>query len=272
MLPRVAAVGFFNASPLVEGLDVLTNLSLRLAPPSRIAPLLDDGSADLALASIADLPRAAQALTLVPVGMIASDGPTSTVRLYSRGPLSEIDTLHADTDSHTSVVLAQLVLRHLHGVSPRVAPLAPAPGSTLPSRVGPRDAVLLIGDKVVATPPDPSAVPHSLDLGEAWRAWTGLPMVYAMWMCRSSSEGDERVRLGADLLDRQRRHNATRLGWIARARGVAAGWPLELAEEYITRVLTYAPDARARAGVERFLVEAHAKGLLPAASLRWFAP
>ena len=52
-------------------------------------------------------------------------------------------------------------------------------------------ARLLIGDKVVTDAPPTDRYPHQMDLGEAWKDLTGLPFVYAMWMCRGPRTGDQ---------------------------------------------------------------------------------
>lgn len=94
-------------------------------------------------------------------------------------------------------------------------------------------------------------------------------MVYATWMCRQEIEDQPRIALAVDLLDRQRRHNAMRLAWIARQRGGEAGWPADRALDYVTNRLKYDVDDRAMAGAQRFLAEAAAAGLLPAWKPRW---
>lgn len=267
-LPRVAAVGFFNASPLVEGLTDVRGLNVFLGPPSSIAPRLASGEADIALASLADAARAPHPMTLLPVGMIGSDGPTTTVKIFSRVPIDTIQRLHADTDSHTSVILARLLMKARFERAPEVVSL----GAGWKRGVTPAqdvEAVLLIGDKVVTNPPLREAFAHELDLGEAWHQWTGLPMVYATWMCRREIEDEPRIALAVDLLDRLRRHNAMRLGWIARQRGGEAGWPADRAINYVTNCLKYDVDARAIAGAERFLAEAAGAGLLPVWTPRW---
>ncbi len=120
---RIAAVRYLNTAPLIEGLDKVQGLTVIPAIPSVIADMVKSGQADLGLASIVDvvgLPGSEDPeLTLVPVGMIGCDGPTLTVRLFSAVPLGKITTLHADTDSHTSVILAQLLLHKLHGIRPK---------------------------------------------------------------------------------------------------------------------------------------------------------
>lgn len=247
----------------------MEGLSLLPAVPSRIADMVATGEADLGLCSIVDVVRSPVPLTLLPVGMIGCDGPTMTVRLYSRVPFENVTTLHADTDSHTSVALARVILAKKFGVRPLMQDfdaLHRAPGADWPQ------TVLLIGDKVVTDHPPHEAYPHQLDLGEEWKALTGLPFVYAMWMCRSDAlAGPDAARLrhAALLLDRQRRHNATRLGWIVNTHAPKANWPIELAATYLGELLRYAVGEREREALNRFLAEAAALSLIPNATPSW---
>lgn len=257
---RIAAVRYLNTAPLIEGVDKLPEVAIRTAAPSAIAGMLERDEADVGLVSLVDAVRSAVPLALLPVGMIGCDGPTLTVRVFSRRPLGEMRTLHADPDSHTSVILSQVVLA-ARGVRPVIARLDPS--ASLP------DAALLIGDKVVTAAPPAEAFPHQLDLGEAWHQLTGLPFVYAMWMCRGERAGEAEIQRTAMLLDRQRRHNATRLGWIVQRRAAEAGWPVDLALHYVRDLLRYEPGPRHRAAIEDFLSRAQGAGLLPGGTPLW---
>jgi chorismate dehydratase len=252
---RIACVRYLNTAPLIEGLDKLAACELVPTVPSRIAGMIERGDVDLGLASVFDAARSG--LALIPSGMIGSDGPTLTVRLFSKVPLNEIRQLHADTDSHTSVVLCQLLLRRLHRAAPEITAWdAQQPSGSLP------DAVLLIGDKVVTNAPPAATYPHQLDLGEAWKALTGLPFVYAVWMCRTDRANDPRVRIAAALVDRQRRHNRTRLDWIVSSSAAEHGWPVDLAAQYLGSLLRYEVGERERAAIEMFLAMAREDALL----------
>jgi chorismate dehydratase len=278
---RIACVGYLNTAPLIEGLAKLEGVALAPAVPSRIAEMVVSGAADVGLVSLVDA-AGSSALTLLPVGMIGCDGPTLTVRLYSSVPLEDIQAVHVDTDSHTSVVLCQLLLRRVYGVSPRVVGFDArervvvggsdtGAGGALDS--GLDDAwpatVLLIGDKVVTDAPPQDRYPYQLDLGEAWKRLTGLPFVYAMWACRAEDAGTSRIGLAAALLDRQLRHNLTRLDWIVAQRGGEHRWPGDLARRYLSELLRFRVGQRERAGAMRFIAEAAGPGLLPAGELRW---
>jgi chorismate dehydratase len=127
----------------------------------------------------------------------------------------------------------------------------------------------MIGDKVVTDSPPAVRFPHQLDLGEAWRKLTGLPFVYAMWMCRADRATDPTIATAAALLDRQRRHNATRLDWIVHTRAPHAGWPIDLATQYVGELLRYQVGSREREAVHTFLGMAAELKLLPATTPTW---
>lgn len=267
---RIGAVRYLNTVPLIEGLEKLAGVELVLAVPSRLGPMLAGGELDVALVSLADAARSEVPFAQIPVGMIGCDGPTLTVRLFSSVPLEAITTVHADTDSVTSVVLCQVLLSGLYGVRAQIRAFD-ARERVQTSGTGPEwpETLLLIGDKVVNDSPPAVRYPHQLDLGEAWRKHTGLPFVYAMWMCRAAEVGSATVRTAAAVLDRQLRHNLARLDWIVNTRAPEHRWPTDLARQYLGGLLRYQVGERERQGAERFLEEAAALSLLPSHSLTW---
>lgn len=274
---RIAAVRYLNTLPLIEGLEKADSVRVVPTVPSRIADMVLSDEADIGLASIVDIASkrssfAPNGLTLLPVGCIGCDGPTLTVRLVSTVPLEQIKELHADTDSHTSVILARLILRKVYGCDPvirdfdvrervelNLANKRPIPSDLESSWPA---ALLMIGDKVVTDSPPAGRYPFELDLGEAWKKWTGLAFTYAVWACRTGEETTDRIRIAAALLEHQRRHNQTRGVWLARVRGERHRWPEELASKYLLSLLRFDFDERQKAGAQRFIAEAHQAGLL----------
>ena len=273
---RIGAVRYLNTAPLIEGLDQVQGLTLIPAVPSRLAPMLEAGQVDVALASIVDLVGGRVPLTVLPVGMIGCDGPTLTVRVFSEVPLSEVTEVCADTDSHTSVILCRLLFRRRFGRDVVIVPFDARERVVVSEggvRSGHPSTVLLIGDKVVTDPTPAVRYPHQLDLGEAWKQETGLPFVYAAWACRAEDAEKPEIRMAAELLDRQRRHNRTRLDWIASTRAPGARWPADLAGKYLGTLLRYELGAREREAAERFLGMAREAGMLPhERAIAWARP
>jgi chorismate dehydratase len=280
---RVACVQYLNTAPLVEGLGKLEGLTLIPAVPADIAPMVRSGEADIGLASIIDAVGEPE-LAILPAGMIGCDGPTLTVRLFSSVPMGEVTTVCADAHSHTSVALARVLLAEKFGVSPRFVPFNAIERVALEGNTIEQDrlvqdgdgwpqTLLLIGDKVVTHSPPAVRYPHQLDLGEAWKELTGLPFVYAAWQCRAESlendEGRRRIALASAMLDRQRRHNATRLDWLVHAWAPRARWPVDLARRYIGELLRYDLGEREREAVARFFELCAKHGITDAAPPRF---
>lgn len=267
---RIGYVKYLNTLPLIDGLDQVRGVELVPAVPSRLVDLLADAHVDVALVSLVDVAKSAIPLALLPVGMIGCDGPTLTVRLFSAVAPERITTVHGDTDSHTSVILAQVVLDALYGVRPKMIDFdARERVEVAASKITQwPETLLLIGDKVVTDCPPAERYPYQLDLGEAWHRATGLPFVYAMWMCRAadaapSSSRAPAVATAMALLDRQRRRNIMRLGWIIEQFATERRWPEDLARRYVTEYLRYSVGPRERIAVQSFIDAASALGLCP---------
>ncbi len=273
---RVGCVSYLNTLPLIEGLEKCPEIELVPAVPSRLIDLLASRCVDIGLVSLVDTQRSGEPLDLVPAGMIGCDGPTLTVRLYSAVPLDRLTRIHADAESHTAVCLMRLLLRRRFGVDPEVIDFNARERTSGAEMIEWPEAVLMIGDKVVTDSPPAVRYPHQLDLGECWKEMTGLPFVYAVWTCRETDAASDAVRLAASILDRQRRHNATRLGWLVTQRAPARGWPVDLAHHYVEDLLRFdigPVGSRFRQAIDAFLDMAHEERLIATRRpIRWLEP
>ncbi len=222
---RIGSVSYLNARPLIYGLDESPEIDLHLDVPSRLLDGLRERRFDVALLPVIDYQRI-DGLHLFPVGGIGCDGPTLTVRIFSRTPIESIRSLACDTDSHTSVALARIVLAELHKIRPEFRDLRRDDESA-------SDAKLLIGDKVVCE--EPAGMDHQLDLGAAWKQLTGMPFVFAAWMARDGIElGDLSNRLA-----RAKHDGLAHVNEIIARHAVPRGWPAGIALQYLTMYLNY---------------------------------
>lgn len=254
---HLACVSFLNSKPLIDPLLNRPDVHVQFAVPSELLPLVESSQATTGLLSLADYQLSTTDLLLIPAGMIGSDGPTFTVRLYSQIPPQNIHTVFGDTDSHTSVLLAQLILRERFHNS---APLLPLTAS---QKTHP-ETMLLIGDKVVNAAPDPARYPHQLDLGEEWKSLTGLPFVFAMWMMRRDhafAHPQDALAL-ARLLDFARRRGADLTEDLLDRYAAEKKWPRDLAKKYFTQYLRYHVTEKAREGLVLFFRLAQKHNLL----------
>jgi len=257
---RLGVVSFVNTLPLIDGLEGLADIELRYAVPSSLLDALLNDEVDLAICSSIDYQRSETPLVVVPCGLLGCDGPTLTVRLYSTGPIERLTEVHCDTDSHTSVVLLQILLREVHGITPRLVDFDARGHAAGDGACDWPDAMLLIGDKVVTDAPPEGRYTHQLDLGAAWVEMTGLPFVFALWLARRDADPDV-IATAAAILDRQRRYNTERLDLIVQRRARPRGWPATLAASYLKGNLAYELTERRRRGLELFFEKAKEHGL-----------
>ena len=256
---RIGSVSYLNAKPLIHGLGNAPDVDLKLEVPSRLLAGLREKRFDIALLPVIDYQRL-EGLCIVPSGGIGCDGPTLTVRIFSKKPIERIQLLACDTDSHTSVALARVILAERYGVRPAFVDLVKSDGP-------PADAVLLIGDKVVCE--EPPGFDHQLDLGYAWKELTGLPFVFAIWTAREGVDlGDLPARLEV-----ARRDGLEHVGELIQRYAIPRGWPAGMALQYLTVYLNFGIGERQLAAIRLFHEKAGRLGLIgsPVRGLRMYS-
>ena len=186
--PRVGHIDFLNCLPLYDGLvrsGALLDVRLRRETPDVLNGLLLSGELDIGPISLVPALQHHRELVVLPDLAVGSDGPVLSVVLVSKRPVEELDGAHIalGSTSRTSVLLAQMLLAQRFDVKASFETAAPDLGAMM--RVA--DAAVLIGDPALrATYEAPGLGLQVLDLGAAWRDWTGLPMVFAVWAARRS--------------------------------------------------------------------------------------
>jgi chorismate dehydratase len=204
----VGHIQFLNCLPLYWGLmrsGALLDVDLRRDAPDRLGAALVAGELDIGPISLVHYLHHADQLALLPDLAVGSDGPVLSVNLVSRDPLPELDgaPVTLTPTSRTGVLLARLLLTDRYGVRPVFATHDPfslgtaapsaAPDAVTAAEVGGsweealRDArgAVLIGDPALRAHHEaPGRGLIVTDLGQAWRDWTGLPMVFAVWAVR----------------------------------------------------------------------------------------
>ncbi|MGI8665744.1 MAG: menaquinone biosynthetic enzyme MqnA/MqnD family protein [Jatrophihabitans sp.] len=186
--PRVGHIQFLNCLPIYWGLvrsGALLDIELTKDTPDNLNQLLIDGSLDIGPISLVEYLRHADELVLLPDIAVGSDGPVLSVDLIAQRPLAELDgrPVALGSTSRTSVLLAKLWLQEVHGVRPEYFSCPP----DLTAMMLEADAAVVIGDVALRATYDFSSGADGLqvhDLGAAWRSWTGLPMVFAVWAAR----------------------------------------------------------------------------------------
>ena len=184
--PRVGHIQFLNCLPIYWGLvrsGALLDVELTKDTPDRLNDMLVDGRLDIGPISLLEYLRHADELLLLPDIAVGSDGPVLSVNVVAQRPLAELDgrRVALGSTSRTSALLARMWLAEVHGVRPSYFECPP----DLTSMLLEADAAVLIGDAALrATYDAPRRGLQVHDLGQAWRDWTGLPMVFAVWAVR----------------------------------------------------------------------------------------
>lgn len=253
---RLGSVSYLNAKPLIYGLEKSEDLKIALDVPSRLLEDLQGDLFDIALLPVIDYQRM-NGLRIVPAGGIGSDGETLTVRIFSKQPLDQIESLACDADSHTSVALARIILAEHLKIHPEFISL---------NRAKSDDARLLIGDKVICD--EPQGFAYQLDLGDAWKTLTGLPFVFAVWIAREGVD----LRDLPKRLDNAKRDGLANIGEIITRYATPRGWPADVARQYLTRHLQFNIGERELAGIRLFHTLAAKHGLIdsPARPLQMY--
>lgn len=265
--PRVGHIQFLNCLPLYWGLvrsGALLDVELTKDTPDRLNDALVAGELDLGPISLVEFLRHTDELLLLPGIAVGSDGEVQSVNLVSQVPLSQLDgqPVALGSTSRTSVLLAQMLLEDLVGVRPRYCTSPP----DLTAMMLEAKAAVLIGDTALrARYSAPGQGLTVTDLGSAWREWSGLPMVFAVWAVRRDFAAAH-PDLVAEVHQAFLASRDSSLAEIDTIAAEAARWEVfsaaELADYF--RALDFRLGERQLAGLRAFADRAVARGAVPA--------
>lgn len=264
--PRVGHIQFLNCLPLYWGLmrsGALIDVELLKDSPDRLNAALVDGHLDIGPISLVEYLRHADELLLLPDLAVGSDGPVLSVNIVSTRPLDELDgaSVALGSTSRTGVLLAELVLAERYGVRPKFFSCPP----DLTEMLLEADAGVLIGDVALrALYEAPKRGLFVTDLGQAWREWTGLPMVFAVWAARRDF-AQQHPGLVKEVHEAFLRSRDLCLAELDAVAAAAARWepfdPATLASYF--RVLDFSLGKRQLDGLREFARRAAAAGQVP---------
>ncbi len=262
--PRIAAVGYLNALPLIWGISRGQDrgfCDLTLAPPRECARLLSEGLVDVGLIPSIEFARTEGLAAVEGLG-ISSRNEVRSVVLVTRGAPESIGSLAVDMNSRTSVALSRLVLSRRYGCRPRMEEMKPE----LQPMLAKHDAALLIGDAALSAAlggfgagETLSSRPNVLDLAREWNQMTGMPFVFAFWACRPQvSPGDV-----SEVLSRSLEEGMANLARIAAEESERTGMPSEVIASYLSRNIHYRLGPRESESLRVFYRMCREEGILP---------
>ncbi len=175
----IGRVAFLNCDPLFH--SVRKEWRILSAPPSWLTGHILRRDCILAPIPAADYARHRDELILLPNIGICSKGEVGSVLLFSKKSIDQVNTVALPSDSATSVVLCQYLLK-MKGYHPTYTQMGP----DIDSMIQQCDAALLIGDRALQATKE-KKYNVILDLGEAWFTQTSQPMVFGVFAARKDT-------------------------------------------------------------------------------------
>jgi chorismate dehydratase len=249
---RYGRIPYVNVAPIETAFDagaLARDVEIVVGVPTALNAALAEGAIDVAPISAAHYLRHRERYAPLADLCIAADGPVRSVVLAAPRPphlLGEAE-IAVTRDSASGRALLETILRRFPAVRARYAVVDDALAA---ARAG--QATLLIGDDALSARAE-LAPAQVYDLGEAWREWTGLPFVFAIWSVRREllerAPADVAALAGALVAARAwgEEHRAAVIdAAVAQRPGHRA-----LYDDYFIR-LSYTLGDRARRGLEHF--------------------
>jgi chorismate dehydratase len=255
---RLGRVRYINCEPVYYAVErglVAAECLLRDGTPAELNAALRAGELDISVVSVMETVLRPAAYRILPDLAIACDGPVESVLLLCRRPAESLADQPVALSRHslTSVYLVKLLMEKAYGLRPRYTD----------DEHGDWAARLVIGDEALRLAPQ---FTHRVDLGEAWRALTGLPFVFAVWAVRAAvwAAAPGAVReLHEALLASKRKTQEAPEAMLALAEE-RTGLPAEACRRYLTERLSFELTPRHLEGLRTFLAMLAGMGALPA--------
>jgi chorismate dehydratase len=174
---RIGVVSYLNTRPLLLGMvqsPFKERIELMKAYPAQIAQALLDDTIDIGLVPVAVMPLLKHP-QLVSKYVIGTEGEVASVALFSQVPMDQIEKVYLDYQSRTSVALAKILFKQFW--KKEVEFLNATEGYI--NQIHGNTAGIIIGDRALV---NLDKFEHIYDLGLAWKAYSGLPFVFAAWV------------------------------------------------------------------------------------------
>ena len=201
-----------------------------------------NGELDVSVVSAVEYARDAKRYLLLPELGITSDGPVRSVMLFSKRAPSELGgrKVIVSRSSMTSVALLELLFENVWRCRPEFVLGDAELADVARFEDEPHEARLVIGDAALklfeqANRGGAWAVryPFREDLGAAWKAWTGLPFVFAVWVAQRRAPVHEALSAHASLIA-SRDWGLAHLEQLSAQAALATGVSREACAEYFS--------------------------------------
>jgi len=176
-LVRISSVNYLNSSPFIYGIErsgFLDDHTLELDIPSVCGEKLLSDKVDIGLVPIAILPKLKE-YHIVTDYCIGAVGEVKSVKLFSDVILKDIEEIHLDNQSITSIELVKILAQYYWNISP----MWKSADKGFESLITEKSAGVVIGDRALELE---NRFNYSYDLASEWKKFTDLPFVFACWI------------------------------------------------------------------------------------------
>ncbi|HEV7333532.1 MAG TPA: menaquinone biosynthesis protein [Flavisolibacter sp.] len=237
---RVASVSYLNAKPMLYGIrhhEIVNDIELVEDYPAKIAQMLIDDQVDIGLIPVAATLKMDE-WYVVGDYCIGSEGTVASVCIFSEVPMEQVETVLLDYQSRTSVNLARILLKEYWK---KDVHLVDASGEDYRNQISGTTAGVVIGDRALQQRLHSRYI---YDLGEAWKAHTGLPFVFAAWIANKELPEDFESKF----------NDANRQGLLQIAAVVKENpYTVYDLQAYYTRCISYELTDQKKKGMDLFL-------------------
>lgn len=241
---RVSIVKYLNSIPFVFGLEKYEkelNIELQFDTPADCADKLKSDKADLGLIPVSEISTITNG-TIVGEYCIGADGPVFSVCLTGDSPVEEMERIYMDPHSRTSVNLAKILARE---VWMKEFTWLEAESGFEKDLIKEKDGGVVIGDKVFEVS---GKYKYQYDLAEAWKEYTGYPIVFAAWVANRQLESAWIQEFNEALA-----HGVSSIPQVLKKYSYQDQLQNVDLEDYLTHKISYPLDKRKRAGMALFL-------------------
>lgn len=235
---KISAVNYLNTKPFVYGIEhagFLKDYELTLDIPSTCARKLINHEVDIGLIPIAILPKLDYQEILTDY-CIGAKGEVGSVLLLSEEPLDKIENIILDFHSHTSIYLVKILCSKYWNINP----LWINSTEDFHHSIKGTTAGVLIGDRAMKIKSQYSFI---YDLAFEWEQFTGMPFVFACWVCNR------------ELPEQFVRNFERAISWGVehKLEAIASVENYEEAKYYVENNISYDLDTDKRAAMDLFL-------------------
>lgn len=200
---RVGAVSYLNTKPFIYGLQngpIKDEIELLLDYPSNLVKMLQSDQIDIGLVPVGALPSLGE-YHIISDYCIGTEGEVASVAVFSEVPMEQIEQVYLDYQSRTSVLLCRLLFeKHWK----KNVQFIDAKDEAYIKSIKGTTAGLIIGDRALS---NYNRYKYIYDLGLGWKEMTGLPFVFAVWVCIKNLEKgfikifNQSCRIGIEQID-----------------------------------------------------------------------